>query len=57
MANTTPKSSNKLRDTLKKIPNDLFDVDINTKVKVDLLQKQYKKNPGDIINLIRRMLK
>lgn len=57
MANNTPKSSNSLRENLRNIPKDLFDMDINQKVKVDLLKKQYKKNPSEILRLIKRLIK
>jgi hypothetical protein len=57
MANNTPKSSSKLRENLKNIPDDLFDKDPNQEVKVYLLQKQLEKNPGDFIKLIRKMIK
>ena len=56
MENNTPKSSNKLRENLKNIPEDLFDMDPNQQVKVYLLQKQVEKNPGDLIKLIKRMI-
>ncbi len=57
MEKNTPKSSNKLRDSLKDIPDDLFDKDPNQEVKVYLLQKQLEKNPGDFIKLIKKMIK
>ncbi len=57
MANNTPKSSSKLRENLKNIPDDLFDKDPNQEVKVYLLQKQLEKNPGDFIKLIKKMIK
>lgn len=57
MANNTPKSSSKLRENLKNIPDDLFDKDPNQEVKVYLLQRQLEKNPGDFIKLIKKMIK
>lgn len=56
MANNIPKSSNNVRDNLKDIPDDLFDMDPNQQVKVYLLQKQIEKNPSDLVKLIKRML-
>lgn len=56
MANNIPKSSSKVRDNLKNIPEDLFDMDPNQQVKVYLLQKQIEKNPSDLVKLIKRMI-
>ena len=57
MDNNSPKSSNKVRDNLKHIPDDLFDKDPNQEVNVYLLQKQIKKDPASLVQLIRRMIK
>jgi hypothetical protein len=57
MANNTPKSSSKLRDSLKDIPDNLFDKDPNQEVKVYLLQKQFQNQPETLITLIIKMLK
>jgi hypothetical protein len=55
MANNTPKSSNKLRDTLKDIPDDLFD-DPNFDVKAELLKRQLSKDPLKLALMIKRMI-
>jgi hypothetical protein len=57
MEKKTHTSSNKLRDNLKNIPDDLFDKDPNQEVKVYLLQKQFEKNPISILSLIKKMIK
>lgn len=57
MEKNTPKSSNKVRDNLKNIPEDLFDKDPNQEVKVYLLQKQFNKDPISFLQLIKRMIK
>jgi hypothetical protein len=57
MEKNTPKSSSKLRDSLKDIPDNLFDKDPNQEVKVYLLQKQFQNQPETLITLIRKMLK
>ena len=57
MANNTPKSFNKVRENLRNIPDTLFDKDPNQEVKVHLLQKQFQKNPADLIRLIKKMIK
>lgn len=56
MEKNIPKSSNKLRDNLKDIPDDLFDRDINIDVKAELLKKQFKKDPLKLAILIQRMI-
>lgn len=56
MANEIPKSSNKVRDNLKNIPDDLFDSDANIDVKAELIKKQYKKDPLKLAKLIQRMI-
>ncbi len=55
MANNTPKSSNKLRNTLKDIPDDLFD-DPNFDVKAELLKRQLSKDPLKLALMIKRMI-
>lgn len=58
MANNTEKSFNKTkRDTVNSIPNDLFDKNSNQQVKIYLLQKQIEKNPIDIIQVVKQMIK
>lgn len=58
MANNTEKSFNKTkRDTVNSIPNDLFDKKNNQQVKIYLLQKQIEKNPIDIIQVVKQMIK
>lgn len=56
MANNTPKSSNKVRESLRDIPNDLFDPDPNVQVKVKLVQNQYERDPLKLALLIKRMI-
>jgi len=56
MEKNIPKSSNKLRDNLKDIPEDLFDRDVNIDVKAELLKKQFKKDPLKLAILIQRMI-
>jgi len=55
MANNTPKYSNKIRENLKNIPDDLFD-DPNRDIKVDLVKRQYNKDPLRMMLLIKRMI-
>lgn len=57
MENNIPKSSNKVQQKLKEVPDDLFekgkdDIDFKTQV----LQRQYNKNPLSIFTLIKRMI-
>lgn len=56
MANEIPKSSNKVRDSLKNIPDDLFDRDAGIDVKAELIKKQHKKDPLKLAKLIQRMI-
>lgn len=56
MEKNIPKSSNKLRDNLKDIPDDLFDRDVNIDIKVKLVQKQYHNDPIRMAILIQRMI-
>jgi hypothetical protein len=56
MANNTPKSSSKLRDNLKDIPDNLFDRDANIDVKAELLKKQFNKDPLKLALLVKRMI-
>lgn len=55
MANDTPKYSNKVRDNLKNIPDNLFD-DPNIDVKAQLLKKQLSKDPLKLALMIKRMI-
>lgn len=57
MEKNIPKSSNKVQQKLKEVPDDLFekgkdDIDFKTQV----LQRQYNKNPLSIFTLIKRMI-
>lgn len=56
MANNIPKSSNKIRDSLKDIPDDLFDRDANIDVKAELLKRQFNKDPLRLALLVKRMI-
>ena len=56
MANVTPKFSNKPRESLRDIPDDLFDPDVNIQVKAELIKKQANKDPLKLLLLIKRMI-
>jgi vacuolar-type H+-ATPase catalytic subunit A/Vma1 len=56
MANNIPKSSNKPRESLRDIPDDLFERDASLDVKVKLVQKQYHRDPLKMAILIQRMI-
>ena len=56
MANNTPKSSNKPRESLRDIPDDLFDPDPSVVAKARLLQKQFSKDPSRLMQLVKRMI-
>lgn len=56
MANNTPKSFNKPRESLRDIPDDLFDRDATIDVKVKLVQNQYHRDPLRMAVLIQRMI-
>lgn len=56
MASNTPKSSNKARESLRNIPDDLFDRDASVEAKISLLQKQHRKDPSSLAQLIKRMI-
>lgn len=56
MANEIPKSFNKVRESLKNIPDDLFDRDASIDIKVKLVQKQYHNDPIRMAILIQRMI-
>lgn len=55
MASNTPISSSKVRESLRNIPDDLFD-DPNRDVKVHLIQRQFTKDPIRLALLIKRMI-
>jgi hypothetical protein len=57
MANNIPKSSNKVQQKLKEVPDDLFekgkdDIDF----KREVIKRQYNKDPLSIFTLIKRMI-
>lgn len=56
MASNIPKSSSKVRDNLKNIPDDLFDRDANIDVRAELLKKQFNKDPLRLALLVKRMI-
>lgn len=56
MANNIPKSSSNTRESLKNIPDDLFDRDSNIDVKAELLKRQYSKDPLRLALLVKRMI-
>jgi hypothetical protein len=56
MANNTPKSFNKPRESLRDIPDDLFDRDASIDVKIKLVQNQYQRDPLQMAILIQRMI-
>lgn len=55
MANNTPKYSSNIRQSLRDIPDDLFE-DPNRDVKVHLIQRQVTKDPVRLALLIKRMI-
>lgn len=54
--NTQTFFSNYIRNSLRDIPDTLFDRDPNQSVKIELLKKQIEKKPKDLVLLIKRML-
>ncbi len=51
------KSSNKVKQKLTEVPDDLFEMGKeNIDFKAQVLQRQYNKNPLSIFNLIKRMI-
>lgn len=56
MANNIPKSFNKPRESLRDIPDDLFDRDASIDIKIKLVQKQYHRDPLKMATLIQRMI-
>ena len=56
MANSIPKSFNKPRESLRDIPDDLFERDATIDVKIKLVQKQYHSDPLKMAILIQRMI-
>lgn len=56
MASNTPKSSNKPRESLRNVPDDLFDPDPTIEAKVSLLQRQHNKDPIRLALLVKRMI-
>lgn len=57
MEKNIPKSSNKVQQKLKEVPDDLFEMgkeDIDFKAEV--LKRQYNKDPLSIAALIKRMI-
>lgn len=56
MASNIPKSSNKPRESLRNIPDDLFDPDPSIDAKVSLLQRQHNKDPLRLALLVKRMI-
>lgn len=58
MANEIPKSSNKVQQKLKEVPDDLFDMGKETiEFKAEVLKRQFKKDPLSIFTLIKSMIK
>jgi hypothetical protein len=54
MANNTTKSFNNVRDTLKNIPEDLFEMGhVDVDIKIALLKQYFKKNPSAIVELVK----
>lgn len=58
MEKNIPKSSNKVQQKLKEVPNDLFekgkdDIDFKSEV----IKRQYNKDPASIFKLIKSMIK
>lgn len=56
MEKNIPKFSNKPRESLRDIPDDLFDPDPSIDAKVSLLQRQHNKDPLRIALLVKRMI-
>jgi hypothetical protein len=56
MANNIPKFSNKPRESLRDIPDDLFDPDPSVDAKARLLQRQFNKDPLSLMLLVKRMI-
>ena len=56
MANNIPKFSNKPRESLRDIPDDLFDRDSTIDAKIALLQRQQNKDPLRLALLVKRMI-
>ena len=57
MEKNIPKSSNKVIQKLKEVPDDLFEMgkdDIDFKAEV--IKRQYNKDPSSIFALIKRMI-
>lgn len=57
MEKNTPKFSNKVKQKLTQVPEDLFEMGKETiDFKAQVLKRQYNKNPLSIFNLIKRMI-
>ena len=56
MVKNIPKSSNKPRESLRDIPDDLFDRDASLDAKIALLQRQQNKDPLRLALLVKRMI-
>lgn len=57
MAKNTAISSNKVKQKLTEVPDNLFEMGKETiDFKAQVLQSQYNKNPLSIFTLIKRMI-